>query len=361
MGTFVLKPTSRRVAKITQDGIWDLLDSVTSISASRIEDLAFFLTNLMSPESHSLDSTLPPIPFNNMLYQDAVNSKKMIIGFFVDDGILRACPTSRRAVFLAAAALHQQGHTIVRFTPPSTKKAYLLMSKLFSYNKSNPRCLRAKIKDFTSYLTSILSIYSLLKIPRIVKGAIGWILGHGMNDTLLKELSWSVGGNTAPRKSRSVLDLELLNEEREEYSRIFDAAWKQPNLDALICPVHACPPMPARSWPFTWIGSFYSSLFSLLDYPVGTIPQVTTVQPEDVVSNSVQYVHDDRYMADSNRPFNFLGVLALEEMNAALRNGTIVNLPVSIQVVAKPYHEEVVLAIMQQIQSGISNGLSNVQ
>ena len=109
--------------------------------------------------------------------------------------------------------------------------------------------------------------------------------------------------------------------------------------------------MPSKSSNFVWLGSFYSALYNLLDYPCGVVPNVTQVSTSDGIPNSVRYSHMERSI-DGN--FNFLGVMALEEVNNCFVKGDIKDQSVGVQVVGRPFQEEKVLAAMKLIQSELS-------
>lgn len=51
--------------------------------------------------------------------------------------------------------------------------------------------------------------------------------------------------------------------------------------------------------------------------------------------------------------FNFLGSLAHETVNHWVKKGSMVGLPVGIQVVGKRFQEEKVLAVMEMVQEAL--------
>jgi hypothetical protein len=55
---------------------------------------------LLSENFQSNDYKLPPLPFKDDMYKVAVNAKKLVVGFYIDDGFIRACPATKRAVYL---------------------------------------------------------------------------------------------------------------------------------------------------------------------------------------------------------------------------------------------------------------------
>ena len=321
--------------------------------SSSIDSLTFMFQALLTKESIVQDPNLAPLLFDGKKYSETLSSKKLTVGIYVNDQIIRASPSARRAVFLAASFLHSKGHNVVRFYPPSTEKALMLVAKLFAYETLNLSCISAGFKQQATTLSSLFPMYTFAKLPRTFKTIFCFLFGVGMKDHLLQELSQHFGGGSGKR-ARTLEEYKALIEEKDEYCRLFSSAWQNPEMDCVICPVHAAPPgMPFTSTPFTWTGSFYSSLYNLIDYPSGYVPSITRVQADDKVANIVQYAHNDRYVSRSERGFKFISVMAMEEINNCIHDESIIDQNVGVQVVGKPYEEEKVLAVMKMLSEAV--------
>jgi Asp-tRNA(Asn)/Glu-tRNA(Gln) amidotransferase A subunit family amidase len=350
---FSLKPTTARTAKATRFGIWDSISSTPSPISKDVDSLVYIAKVIFSTESQKQSLATPPIPFNQSLFTHCLTEKKMVIGFYIDDEIIKACPTACRAVFKAIDILHKAGHTVLRFQPPCPKMALLLLAKLYCFHKTNPSRLQGTVRDYMTKLSLLFPMIVIRKIPTIIRYVVLKLVSVGMDDPLLDKLSYCFGGGSTVSKTRELKELMELEVEKEEYERLFALSWQQPDIDALICPVHATPPLPYSSTPFNWIGMFYSAIYNLLDYPAGVVPGVTRVSPTDGIPNAVQYAHHERYVPNANSHFNFIGVMALEETNHCFLEGKLTDLPVGVQVVGKPFEEEKVLAVMKIISSNI--------
>jgi fatty acid amide hydrolase len=106
------------------------------------------------------------------------------------------------------------------------------------------------------------------------------------------------------------------------------AAWDRAGLDAVICPAHATPALPhGASKDFALAGS-YSMHYNTLNFPAGVVP-VTRVK----AGETERPVPADR----------------LERVAADVERGS-EGLPIGVQVVARPYREDVVLAVMTAIE-----------
>jgi fatty acid amide hydrolase len=102
-------------------------------------------------------------------------------------------------------------------------------------------------------------------------------------------------------------------------------------IDVLLCPAHATPALPhTLSQDFSLAGS-PSMLWNLVQFPAGVIP-VTRVRPDE---------------ARRDRPRDRM------EKRAAEVDRRSAGLPVGVQVVGKPWAEDVVLAAMMAIEEAL--------
>jgi fatty acid amide hydrolase len=84
--------------------------------ARSVDDCALFMTALCSPTIHKGDRNTVPLAFDVATYED---TKKLTVGYFMTDEWMDPCPTGRRAMQEAIAALKEQGHTVIPFQPPT--------------------------------------------------------------------------------------------------------------------------------------------------------------------------------------------------------------------------------------------------
>jgi fatty acid amide hydrolase len=347
---FSFKATSNRISWATKAGVYDTIDSTCGPISTGFDTLKFAVKTLISPIAQRSDPQVVPLPFDEKIYSDTLASKKLTIGFYADDQIIRACPSVRRAVYNAASKLHEKGHTLVKFEPPLSENAFLLQQKMFANEKGSPPCLQASLSQQMEKLTTLFPMYTIAKLPKTVVKAVSYIFGMLVGDRLIQEIAVHQGGGSSSRQSRSLEEYLELIQEKEEFRNIFSQSMESQQIDCIICPVSACPPaMGFISTPFTWAGNFYSSIFNLLDYPCGFVPNVTTVQSEDFIANVVQYGHNDRYSNRSSRNYNFLAMMLLEEFNNSVTDGSVVGKSIGVQVVGKIFQEETVLAVMKML------------
>ena len=132
-------------------------------------------------------------------------------------------------------------------------------------------------------------------------------------------------------REKSVAELWQLTNKRTHLRRQVMDYWRELELDAVICPAHATPALGhGDSNDFTLAGS-YSMRYNFLNMPAGVVP-VTRVQP------------NEEGRADTSQ--------RIDKKAAKVQQGS-AGLPIGVQVVARPYREDVVLKLMQLIEDGV--------
>ncbi|KAI8910106.1 amidase signature domain-containing protein [Gorgonomyces haynaldii] len=351
---YCLKPTLNRLSFLTLQSTWDTLESVPGPMTRSLQDLTHLFRVMVSCERK--DPTIVPLPFDNLKYESSLQ-KTMTIGYVLDDDIMRASPACKRAVMRCVRALTEQGHTLVPVKIPDSQGAMILLSKLYSPSKVSKQCMNPKLKEMTTSLSPLMPMLIFMKLPKLTWNLVASLVSRILDDPLIAQLAYSFGGQSLfgykPKTEDSLIEC---TGDRKQYCRLFSQTWESLGLDCMITPVHACPPAPVCSSSLIWPGSLYSSLFSLVDHPVGVIPNVTQVERNDFITNVIHYAHNQRFQwrhQVRGKHFKFLGVMGLEELNHAIHDRSILGVPVGVQVVGKRFQEEELLATMRIIQESI--------
>ncbi|KAF8566466.1 hypothetical protein P879_08827 [Paragonimus westermani] len=333
-GLVSLKPTSLRLSTrgmstMTRHSVIHL-NGCPGLIGHEVGDIADLMSTLLSPVMFHLDAHVPQIPFNEHAYLSA-NQRRLRIGFY--DTIKHAdcvqtVPSVKSAVACTVSILKQAGHQLIDFTPENPSK----VKELF---------LRAIFADGGCELLELLSneplgpalkfMHLALYQPEWMKRLIDWVVQRTSYRPLAVFRYLSGLGNAS---SAAALRFEL-NDYRVQFQQSWD---RMGPLDALVCPVMAYPAPPKNvSSKFVTPSMFYSFLFNVLDYPAGTVP-VGTVTAEHVkqameLSKTDDMQNGGRYQRE---------ILKLQKDTEGL--------PLAVQVVAKPFQEEMVLGIMRVIQ-----------
>ena len=107
-------------------------------------------------------------------------------------------------------------------------------------------------------------------------------------------------------------------------------AWNQAELDAVVCPPHVIPAMPLGTSGDLVLTLSYMFRYVMFNFPAGVVP-VTRVRDDETSWSGPQPIDD------------------LSRRCASVLAGA-AGLPVGVQVVARPYREEVSLAVMAAIE-----------
>ncbi len=319
-GVSAIKPTAGRLPPLGSIGMaisrQEAVVDSAGLIARRVEDLRLALSIVAAP---GLDPSLPPVPLGDPA---AVELRALRVGWYDDDGYSAAAPSLRRAVKEAASALTARGVTMVPWRFPDVSEAIRLFSGLLGADglAGMRRLLRGGRTDPNIRMLTAVA-------PRLapVRRLFSSLLRAGGHERL------AVGARSFGRVS--VDGYWRLLEERSVYRARFFAALDEARLDALLCP-----PMPGPAFPHAHnnrigLSNHYCLPFNVLGLPAGVVPATRVRAGEE----------SDR--ADSRDR----GVRAL----GRAESGT-AGLPVGVQLAARLWRDDVVLALMSALESHFS-------
>ncbi|OON14538.1 Amidase [Opisthorchis viverrini] len=330
-----LKPTAGRISTVGLKAITPQTTVAIKICigpmGKRVDDLAKVMRTLLSPSMYELDPTLPVLPFNESMYT-GTDKPNLVIGYYdtIDDpDIIQTVPSVRRVVRQAVRILSERGHHLVPFSPP--KPLWALELGIRSCGTDGGQALVDALKDEQLNEAS-KSIKQIVAVPYTLTS---------VADTLLRKF---IGKPAAicklARRFRKVADLTWHLQHWEKYGREFARAWKEAgDLDALICPGWAYPAQNVATPPhFITPSVIYTLLFNVVDYPAGAVP-MGKVTAEDLDQAK-----------EAAEQFKKSGDAYHEQL--MLMQADTNGLPLGVQVVAKPFREELVLRIMSELEAG---------
>ncbi|KAM9008796.1 fatty-acid amide hydrolase 1-like [Ara ararauna] len=320
-GICAFKPTGNRLSK---KGVVSGIPGQKAVTAAvgpiakDVESLALSMRALLCEDMFSLDSSVPPLPFNEEVYS---STQPLRIGYYETDFFTMPSPSMRRAIRETKQLLEDAGHTLVPFELMNVDYAF------FNF------CVRGVFADGgTSFLRkfkgeleeSSLGLLWLMKSPNWLKNVLSWIT---------KPFMPRFSAMLASMRANTVDQVWSLHHEIEEFSQQFIAQWKKLNLDVMLCPMLG--PALGIGYPSKLsVAVSYTMLYNALDFPAGVVP-VTTVTEEDEeeLKGYQGYFRDfwDRTMAKA-----ICGS---------------VGLPVSVQCVALPWQEELCLRFMKEVET----------
>ncbi|XP_030906656.2 fatty-acid amide hydrolase 1 isoform X3 [Melopsittacus undulatus] len=286
--------------------------------AKDVESLALSMRALLCEDMFSLDSSVPPIPFNEEVYS---STQPLRIGYYETDFFTMPSPAMRRAIRETKQLLEDAGHTLVPFELMNVDYAFFNFCVKGVFADGGASFLR-KFKGELE--ESSLGMLWLMKSPNWLKNVLSWIT---------KPFMPRFSAVLASMRANTVDQVWSLHCEIEEFSQQFTAQWKKLNLDVMLCPMLG-PALGIGYPPKLSVAVSYTMLYNALDFPAGVVPvTMVTDEDEEELKDYQGYFRDwwDRTMAKAFR-------------------GS-VGLPVSVQCVALPWQEELCLRFMKEVET----------
>jgi fatty acid amide hydrolase len=313
-GVHGLKPTSGRLRTAQPRSIFHVRPEAAAMAqpgpmARTVADLTLAMQVLTDG-----DGRQPVMP-------DAIPLRGVRIGMYTDDGVLPAAPAIRRAVTEAAAALRERGAEVVPFAPILVRDLFKLYISLVCADGGEG--LKRTLGS-SAVAPAIARALSGQGIPDGIRPVIAGVL------RLLGQEA--TGGLVLPSmRRRSAGQMQELGAARERFQTEFLGLMDAAGIDALICPPMAIPAVTHGG--FTQLGGVeasYDVLFNITGMPAGVV-SLSRVRPGE----------------ESDRPRSrdraVIAASAMEQGSAGL--------PVGVQVAARHWREDLVLAIMAALEA----------
>jgi fatty acid amide hydrolase len=284
--------------------------------ARRVADLGLALSALAASGPDDADAGPAGAPLGD---PSAVVIGGLRIATYTDDGYFPPAPAIRRAVREAAAALRERGARVEDFRPPDIAEVVRIYFGFFYADglAAVRQCLGNGPCDWR-----VRRILLLAGLPTTLR------------PTVRRLLAWT-GQRYAAQivgflRRRRLTDGEYarLADDEAAYRRRFLAALDAGPFDAIVCPPSGLPALRHGAFNGT-AASSYTYLYNLLGLPAGVVA-ATRVRPGE----------------ESDRGRSWDPVVRTARAVEAGSAG----LPVGVQVVARPWREDVVLAVMAALE-----------
>ena len=164
----------------------------------------------------------------------------------------------------------------------------------------------------------------IIKLPRAVRSALGRVLG-ARGERRLSRLLEVLG-------EKPVFEYWRLAEARTRLRREEFDLWGRASLDAILCPAHTLPAMAHGTSGELTLCNAIPFRYTYLNFPAGVVPVTRVSEAEANGSKS----NGDRVER---------GVARVTAEGAGL--------PVGVQVIARPYREDLALAVMAAIEGAV--------
>lgn len=265
--------------------------------ARDLETICYISRSLADSKPWDLDPRCSPLPWNENAFEE-IQSRPMVIGFIVDDGVVKIHPPIERALLALADKLRAQGHEIVEWDTSDHLQYMQLMDRYYSADGFEDviRDVTRAGEPFIPHVRSLISRGSAI----------------------------------------SVYQYWQLNKEKFELQKKYLSKWNSMRsssgkpVDVLLSPVLPHTAVPHRA--LRWVG--YTKVWNLLDYPAISFPV-------DEVRKGVDSTPDVPYSPrNANDAWNW-NQFDIDSMDGH---------PVNLQVIGKRFEEEKVLGATTVIE-----------
>jgi len=322
-GVVGFKPTEHRwsnVGSVSAIKGQEAFRSQMGVIARTTADVTLMMRTLDAPLHAARDPFVPPLPIGDPAQIDL---RGLRVGYYEDDGFFAPSAALQRAVREAAAHLRDAGAEVVPFSPPNVEAIAWAVFSILSADGT--ATLTAQLREET-LIPQLQPVFRLARLPGPARRAAAALMA-ARGEPRVAGLLRSLG-------RKPVEALWRLTDERARLRHEELAAWEAAGVDAIVCAPHATPAVKQRESGDFSLSSVYCMRYNLLNLPAGTVP-VTRVREDE----------------QSTRR----GGDRIEKKAAFMDEGS-AGLPAGVQVVARPWREDVALAVMAAVEAGARAG-----
>jgi fatty acid amide hydrolase len=322
-GIYSLKPTARRLTldapPVTTASGTEGIAAQPGPMARSTADLNLAFRIMVEHTCQHPNGIVPPVPFAD---PDRIDISTLRIALLPQIGDWQVCPAGRRALDEAAAALRSRGATVEEWTDaPDTQAGVMLFFRIVGADGLG---FMKQLLQKEQPVPLLKPSAQLTSIPNTAIPLVASLM-HAKGERRM--------ANTLRNTRRQSADglLNLLGE-RIAYETQFTAAMDKGNYDAILCPLL---PVPAvRHGDTGALADFWGSmlLFNVLGMPAGAVP-VTRVRTGE----------------ESDRPDS---KDKAEQTAKEVEQGS-AGLPMGVQIVARHWREDMVLAVMGALEKEV--------
>lgn len=271
------------------------------------------------------DNDVLPIPWREELSSPG---RPLVIGYYSDDGFLFPHPGCSRVVEEAAILLKSQGHTVVEIKPPCIETVIRLYSGLIFADKGSglKKSLDADLWDSSMIATRAFFVFS--RLPTVVQKIVSAVISRF---TKMKFTAPFVTGESL---------LKAMSEKDQLRDAYLDYL-SELGVHAILTPGAIMPAPPKGTqgeFPFGIYAYIPWNLFNFCAgiVPMGNVSVTDQVLLKELPNNDMFYDYLRRFSVGS------------------------VGLPLSVQVIARNFEEEIAFRVMEDIVEAKANRVKNI-
>jgi fatty acid amide hydrolase len=314
-GVCSIKPTMWRTPDLTRYGERRLegsINSVTGVLANYAEDLDLFL-RIINEKAAKMFDVLPLPDYKK------VDVSKLKIGYFLSDGIFEPMTAVKRDVTEAVEKLKSLGAQVIEFQPPKMPYAEEIFLRILCADEGK---LFTQVLEGEKPMPQLKNMFMLAQSSPLKRRALMGAARMFGQKSVTRLIPY-FGGKGAE-------NLREWAENQAAFRAEFTAAMDKENLDAIVSPVCALPAFLHNTTDKVGLGGAYTLLYNVLGFPAG-VARISEVKREEAVA----------------RKFSF----DVQEYTASKTQLLTAGLPLSAQIAARPWREDIVLALIERLHT----------
>lgn len=345
-GVAGFKPTAGR---IPSRGVASVVKGQTGVAGSigiMAKEVSAIVTTMeaISALPTTVDPLYAPVPWDQ--FGDLSSTKKLRVGFYYADGFLPAIPANVRAVKEGCELLRSLGHEVVPFKPVDVISGIHLFLALLTADGASGTLAALQHETADASCKGFLDGVKL-KNSAWASRSVPWKLRRkGM---IRAAALFENHGIT------TVTNYWHMQGAKDEYRRRWCAAMDVAGIDVLLCPSHTMVAPAPEVVATSGLSLCYTQLFNLIDFPATTLPMgLATPEDEAKMEGWPMSVLREQFGSELDQLIQAGRVYGeqgdhLESVVKATCKG-MAGLPLSVQVVGRPFKDEQVLRVARDLQ-----------
>lgn len=316
-GACSIKPTMWRTFDQTRFGETTFegpIMPVTGVIANHAEDLPLIL-DIMNEAIGTNWKTEPLQDYKK------IDVSKLRIGYFTSDGFLEPMPAVKRGVLESVEKLKSLGAEVIEFQPPNFQLCEEIFYRIITVNKLENFYKLLDGEKPVKQLKDLMMLGSASKFTRNSAITLAKLFGQ---KNLARLVSYFGGCGDE--------FLQTWATERENYQRELEKAMDKAEIDAIISPMAALPAFLQNTVDKVGLGGNYSILYNVSGLPAG-VARVGKIAENEAVSRKAGFDVVERKVAWT------------EKQTAGL--------PLSVQIAAKPWREDIIFSLIEVLHKTI--------
>ncbi|OAF64716.1 hypothetical protein A3Q56_07571 [Intoshia linei] len=298
----------------------DLIRTVKGPMSSDLDGLILSTKALTSERMFNCDSSIPPIPFNENIFN---STKKLKVGFFTGSGVCQVLPPMKRVVAECAKHFENLGFEVEEWNPPLLVECandYFFEVILSESGNTMSSILKKDLVD-----KSIAKYIKIFHFPDVIKRILpfwSYFVECGFEKTLYKYIT----GIRSYDQWKNVYKNILVA--RDEIKK----SWIKHNFDIVLFPAFTCPAFDSKLIGKIHGACWPTMYFNLADFPSGVFPYSSLTS---------QDMNDIQNFQSNQKYLNKLKTICKQAEG----------FPLSVQIAAMPFKEEKILLAMKNLKN----------